>query len=375
MQVHHVVPHFHPEKGGVESNVLGLARHLTGRGHRVVVHTSARATSGDLLPPAGTIDGIEIRRYRPSLRLGYYTTIFRPDVRGADIVHLHGYGFLTNDRTARSVRGAIPIVYSLHHGVAQPAPSLRAAWQRRIYDRWQGLATLRLSAAIVAASVPDRTWLEARGFPTNRLHVIPTGLDPEAFEPGSAARARARFPLDQYLVFLGRLHPEKSPDHLLRATAALPEWSGSLAFVGPDGGARVALETLAANLRLGGRVAFTGEVNEATKRDVLAGARCLVLPSFYEAQGIAILEAWAQGIPVVASRVGGAPFLVRDGVDGLLYEWGDISGLREALRRILLNPSEAAAMGRAGHDTARSEYAWEALAPRIEALYEHVRLS
>src|SRR3972149_5614866 len=165
MQVHHVVPHFHPEKGGVESNALGLARHLTGRGHRVVVHTSARATSGDLLPPAGTIDGIEIRRYRPSLRLGYYTPIFRPDGRGADIVHLHGYGFLTNDRTARSVRGAIPIVYSLHHGVAQPAPSLRAAWQRRIYDRWQGLATLRLSAAIVAPSAPARERGERGGGP------------------------------------------------------------------------------------------------------------------------------------------------------------------------------------------------------------------
>ena len=87
------------------------------------------------------------------------------------------------------------------------------------------------------------------------------------------------------------------------------------------------------------------------------------------------MEAWAQGIPVVASRVGGAAFLVHDGVDGLLYDWGDIAGLQEAIRQILRSPSEAAAMGRAGREKARSEYAWETLAPRIEALYERVRRS
>ncbi|MGI0147946.1 MAG: glycosyltransferase, partial [Thermoplasmata archaeon] len=98
MQIHHVVPHFFPEKGGAETNLLGLARYLVTRGHEVVVHTSARSLLGQPLPATETVDGITIRRYRPSYRLGYYATLLRPDVRGADTLHLHGYGFLTNDR-------------------------------------------------------------------------------------------------------------------------------------------------------------------------------------------------------------------------------------------------------------------------------------
>jgi len=375
MKIHHVMPHFYPEKGGVESNVLGLARHLTKRGHEVVVHTSSRPIAGTPLPPTETIEGIAIRRYRPILQFGYYATVFRPDVRGADVVHLHGYGFLTNDRVARAVADACPIVYSLHHGVAQPAPSLAAAWKRRIYDLVHGRRTLHLAAAIVCASNPDRDWLLARGFPAERVHVVPTGLDPDAFEPGSAERARSRFHLDRYVVFLGRLHREKSPDHLLRAAAGLQDWTGSIAFVGPDGGARASLETLAAKLGLRERVVFTGEVDEGSKRDLLAGATCLVLPSFYEAQGIAVLEAWAQGIPVVASRVGGIPFLVQDGVDGILYEWGDLAGLRDALTRVISQPSAAVAMGHAGGEKARTHFTWETLLPYYETFYEHATLS
>lgn len=375
MKIHHVVPHFYPERGGVESNVLGLARHLTKQGHEVVVHTSSQSIGGSPLPPTETIDGIAIRRYRPTLQLGYYATVFRPDVRNADVVHLHGYGSLTNDRVARAVAEESPIVYSLHHGVAQPAPSLAAALKRRLYDVAQGRTTLHLAAAIVCASNPDRDWLLARGFSAERLHVVPTGLDPEAFEPGSAERARSRFHLDRYVVFLGRLHREKSPDHLLRAASSLREWTGSIAFVGPDGGARASLETLAAKLGLRERVVFTGDVDEGSKWDVLAGAACLVLPSFYEAQGIAVLEAWAQGIPVVASRVGGIPFLVQDGVDGILYEWGDLAGLRDALTRVISQPSAAAAMGRAGGEKARMHFTWEILLPRYEAVYERARLA
>jgi len=370
MKVHHVAPHFHPERGGVEWNVLGLGRYLVDRGHEVVVHTSSRGIRGETFPAIGTIDGIAIRRYRPLIHLGYYATVFRPDLRGADIVHLHGYGFLTNDRAARGLHRTVPFVYSLHHGVSQPPPSLAAALKWKAYYSLQGRATLRRAAAIISGSVPDRDWLASRGFPLERVHVVPTGLDPTAFRPGSPERARSRFRLDRYVLFLGRLHREKSPDHLVRAAADLGDWPGSFVFVGPDGGMRNFLETQASALGLRDRVVFTGEVDEETKRDLLAGATCLVLPSFYEAQGIVILEAWAQGIPVVASRVGGVPHLVSDGVDALLFAWSDVAAVSRAIRRIIENPTEAAEMGLAGRAKASSKFRWEILAPQVETIYE-----
>src|SRR5438093_8290429 len=173
MKIHHVVPHFAPERGGVETQVLGLAHYLVGKGHEVVVHTSERTLAGDELPPDSILDGIRIRRYRPVVQRGYYATLFRPRVEGADVAHLHGYGFMTNDWVARKIRGSIPMVYSLHHGVAQPAPTWGARVKRGFYDPLVGRKTLRRVDAIVPASGADRRWLEARGFPPNRIHVLP----------------------------------------------------------------------------------------------------------------------------------------------------------------------------------------------------------
>ena len=373
MKIHHVVPHFAPERGGVETQVLGLARYLVGKGHEVVVHTSERTLAGDGLPADSILDGIRIRRYRPVVQRGYYATLFRPRFEGADVVHLHGYGFMTNDWVARKVRGSIPIVYSLHHGVAQPAPTLGARLKRGLYDPLVGRRTLRRMDAIVPASETDRRWLEARGFPPDRIHVLPTGLDAEAFHPGSPERARERFHVDRYVVFLGRLHRDKSADHLLRAVARLgSEWAGSVVLVGPDGGERAALERLAGELNIRNRIVFAGEVDEATKRDLLAGAECLVLPSFYEAQGIVIAEAWAQGRPVIATAVGGVPEMVADSQDGLLYAYGDIPALTTALREILMDRSYASRMGAAGLRKAALTFTWERIARRFEDLYTSV---
>jgi len=371
MKIHHVVPHFAPERGGVETQVLGLAHYLVGKGHEVVVHTSERTLAGDELPPDSILDGIRIRRYRPVVQRGYYATLFRPRVEGADVVHLHGYGFMTNDWVARKIRGSIPMVYSLHHGVAQPAPTWGARVKRGFYDPLVGRKTLRRVDAIVPASGADRRWLEARGFPPNRIHVLPTGLDAEAFHPGSPERVRERFRVDHYVVFLGRLQREKSPDHLLRAVARLGgDWAGSVVLVGPDGGERAALERLAGELNLRNRVVFTGEVDEATKRDLLAGAECLVLPSFYEAQGIVLAEAWAQGRPVIATAVGGIPEIVDRAQDGLLYPYGDIPALTTALRELLMDRSYAARMGGAGLRKAALTFTWERIAREFENLYE-----
>src|SRR5437667_10189279 len=214
---------------------------------------------------------------------------------------------MTKHWVARKIRGSIPMVYSLHHGVDQPAPTWGARVKRGFYDPLVGRKTLRRVDAIVPASGADRRWLEARGFPPNRIHVLPTGLDAEAFHPGSPERARERFRVDHYVVFLGRLQREKSPDHLLRAVARLGgDWAGSVVLVGPDGGERAALERLAGDLNLRNRVVFTGEVDEATKRDLLRAAAGLAFRRFSESRGTGFPATGREGAP--ASRTPAAAF-------------------------------------------------------------------
>ncbi len=371
MRIHHVTPHFLPDRGGVESHVLRLSEFLVGRGHEVVVHTSARSQTGASLPETDRFDGITVRRYDPVLRLGYYLTTFHPDFSGAEVVHLHGYGLLANDWSARRAnRLGVPVVYTLHHGVARAEPTALARAERTIYDRLVGRKTLSLASGIITANDADRRWLETRGIPGVRIRVIPTGLEADAFEAGVPARTRDALGLGRYVLYVGRLQKEKSVDTLLRAFATLPPGGESLVLAGPDGGEGARLRALAASLGIQARVRFLGEVDEATKRDLLAGCEVLVLPSFYEAQGIAILEAWAQGRPVIASRVGGVRELVEDGRDGLLVPWGDVQALAKRLRQILGDPNLGTALGDAGLTKARGRYAWSRLAPEVEAVYE-----
>ena len=369
MRVHQVTPHFAPDRGGVERYVLRLGRFLVARGHEVVVHTSQRSQMGTILPERDEVDGIEVRRYPNLLRLGYYWTLFRPEVEGADLVHLHGYGLLANDSTAKRTHGALPVVYSLHHGLARSEPTAAASLRRSLYDHALGFRTLRRCDALVCNTPADRSWLTDHGLPTAQVHVIPTGIEETAFRPGDPGRARVQMALPRYVLYLGRLHREKRLDDLLNAFASIPAADVGLVLAGPDAGAAGPLRALADRLGLASRVRFPGAVSEELKRDLLAGCEAFVLPSSYESQGVVLLEAWAQGRPVVATRVGGVVHLVKDGVDGTLVDVGRPRELADAIGRLLSDSGRASEMGRAGLEKARREYREDDLYGRILELY------
>lgn len=160
-----------------------------------------------------------------------------------------------------------------------------------------------------------------------KVRVVPYGIDPAPFSATaetqeSAAQARMAFgaPLT---LFVGRLVPYKGVDVLLKA---LPHVPGSLVIVG-DGPLRGDLETLAAQLGLGGRVHFVGSVSRSDLVALLHAADVLALPSVTpnEAFGLVQLEAHACGVPVVSTSLPtGVPFANLHGVTGLVVTPGDV---------------------------------------------------
>ena len=184
-------------------------------------------------------------------------------------------------------------------------------------------AVLRVARSVV---VPSAYLAElARGWGLEPVLVVPNPAPPAAaVEPGSLAPGT--------VVFVGRLTRQKALEVALRAVAAVP--AARLLLVG-DGPEREALERLAAELDLDGRVSFLGRRPRDEALRLVAGAEAVLLSSDWENLPHAAVEALSVGTPVVATAVGGVPEVVRDGVNGLLVPPGSPAALAAALRRLL----------------------------------------
>jgi glycosyltransferase involved in cell wall biosynthesis len=165
------------------------------------------------------------------------------------------------------------------------------------------------------------------------------------------------------VVFAGRLSPEKGVDTLIDAVGRL---SGSVRLdVAGDGPDRERLERLA-----GGRVRFLGRVDADTVDALIGEAVAVAVPSrWYENQPMIVLEAFARGVPVVATDLGGTPELVRHGTDGFLVAPDDAAGLAAALQTLVDDPARSRAMGKAARERAVTEFAPDVHLARLAEVY------
>jgi glycosyltransferase involved in cell wall biosynthesis len=199
----------------------------------------------------------------------------------------------------------------------------------------------------LAPSEFARRKLVAGGLPAERVRVKPNFVAPD---PGP------REAPGDYALYAGRLAPEKGLATLLAAWADLPpEIPLRLAGEGP---LRAALEARAA--RLGARVRFLGQLPREDLVRALRGARLLVFPSeAFETFGLAIAEAFACGVPVLAAGHGSAAELVEEGRTGLHFRPGDARDLAGRIAWAWAHPEALVAMGRAARQEYESRYSAE----------------
>lgn len=239
------------------------------------------------------------------------------------------------------------------------------------------LALERLAAratdAVTALSAGEATRLVELGMARpGTAHVHPSPVDLSRFrlaDAGTRAAARAACGLDPgtpVAIAVGRLTGEKGHAVLVSAWATvrarLPD---AVCLIVGDGAEAPGLRAAA-----GPGVRFLGSREDVEA--VLPAADLLVQPSLYEGQGVALLEAFATGLPVVASRVGGIPEVVTDGVDGDLVPPGDAPALADAVVALLTDAGRRATLAAAGRRTA-ARYAPEVAAERLVGLYRALR--
>lgn len=205
---------------------------------------------------------------------------------------------------------------------------LQLLWEMRRLTRW-----IRLHAAgIIAPSEFTRQLHQRNGYPSEKLHCLPTGLDPALF-----SRSSRTGPL-RTISYVGRLQPLKGVRDFLEAFLHLPKETAIEFRIYGDADHphhRLYADELKKMAVNDPRVRWMGMVSPDTVPGVLHETDLLVLPSLTEVSPVSIQEALACGVPVLASAVGGIPELVKDGVNGLLFPPGDAAAIQRSLSRLL----------------------------------------
>jgi len=409
-------------RGGAESYLLDLAALQRAAGHEVALWGMHHPANPAGLPLADTFAScVELEpppagpaRVRAAARMvwsrecaaGLARAVDRFD---PDVVHFHNvYHQLSPSVLAGPVRGRARGVLTLHdyklacpsyqmldHGVPCRACVDHGPWQaarRRCKDgSLAASAMLSVESALhrrvgaygqVDALVSPSRFLAGvvreAGVDHGRLHVIPhfAVVPTPSVPPVPSVPSVPSVPpvppgaREPYVAVAGRLSAEKGVDTAVRAVGALP---GVRLRIAGEGAERDRLHRLAAQLAPG-RVELLGRLGREEVAGLLAGAVATVVPSrWYENQPMTVLESYAVGVPVVASRLGGLPELVDDGVDGVLVPHDDAGALTAALAGLVADPARAARMGTVGRAKVERDFSVGAHLAALHELYAGAR--
>ncbi|PDW00533.1 glycosyltransferase family 4 protein [Candidatus Viridilinea mediisalina] len=239
------------------------------------------------------------------------------------------------------------------------------------YSMPHQIALLRKCSAVATMTELERSFLIQLGLQAERVHVVGAGVDPSEVGGGDGNVFRAHYKINGPIVLsLGAAAYDKGSIHVLEALRRLWATGETVTWVqcGPLlGHFEQHYAQLSPSEQAHTRV--LGYVDDQTRRDALAAATIYAQPSRTDSFGIAYLEAWCYGLSVIGAHAGGVPAVIRDGQDGLLIPFGDISALSEALRRLLHNPALAQTLGSNGHQRVLRELTWDAAYGRIRRLY------
>lgn len=375
-----MVPTYVPawKHGGPIRSVHGLCKALAARGHQVTVFTTDVDTDGAVpVGQAVALDGVEVwyfpvgspRRFYRSPRMD---AALRQRISGFDLIHLHSVFLWPTSAAAREAeRAGVPYLVAPRGMLVGDLLRRRGRWRKAAWLRFVERRTLARAAGLHVTADLEAEEARRLGLLLPRVFVVPNGIDPEPPPTGApAAPVRGLLAGAPFLLYLGRLSWKKGLDRLIPALARVPD--AVLAVAGNDEeGIRPRLEALAREAGVAGRVTFLGPVDGADKAALLHGCAALVLPSYSENFGNAVLEAMAAGRPVAVTPEVGLAETVRDERAGIVAD-GDPASLGDALRDLLADPDRDA-MGRRGAEAVRRRFGWAAVATQMEEVYEAVR--
>jgi D-inositol-3-phosphate glycosyltransferase len=370
--------------GGLNVYVLNLAQALGELGHEVDVYTRQHPASDDVaydLHPNVAVT--HIRQCDDNLYqdvLCFADTVAAHGMergRQYDVIHAHYY-YSGLVGLALRERFDAPLVMTFHTLGIMKKTVVGVEDQRRIDAETR---IIDQADAIVASTELEKADLMAwHDVPDDKVYTVHPGVDHHIFQPYGRQASRELLgidPDDRIVVFVGRIDPIKGIDILLAAFAKLhADQRTKLLLIGGAPDDEAFWNTLeGATLRqqieqydLEGRVILVGSQPQERIARYHAASDLVVMPSAYETFGFVALEAMACGACVVASRVGGLQYLIEDGVDGRLFEQGNVDALAAVMDELLADPAQRERLGREAL-AASFQYCWSIQAEKMLAVY------
>lgn len=387
---------YHPCLGGAEAFGRAMVRRFVAAGHAVDVATS---DAHDLwyftdrrrrrldAPRVQAVDGATVRRFpvrhvplqRYVTRLLSYAPHWPTRCRVASYMPiLPGIGRIRGDydavfavgfpytvfayaalRTARNAGAPLVLTPFLH--LATPDDPFR-----KYYTRPHQIRLLREADTVVVVTGIEADAVAGWGVPRSRILTLPMAVEHGEVTGGDPAALRRRLGIPGGRTVVGHLatldvnkgsidllravarlneaRPADDPVHLVLAGTSSP---GFEAFLAAWPGGRP------------GWLALPGTLSNAERADLFAGIDVFCMPSRTDSFGIVFLEAWANGVPVVAAAAGGVPEVVGHGRTGLLVRFGAVDELAGALGALVDDPARARGLGEAGRTLVNSGYTWD----------------
>ncbi|MEP6890769.1 MAG: glycosyltransferase [Nitrospirota bacterium] len=285
------------------------------------------------------------------------------------LVHTHKYKDTILAAPAARLCGITHVVRTVH-GLREPFEGMQAL-KMSLYESIERSVHRHCVEAVIGVSSQIERKYQA-GSDVSRVTCIRNGIDLEG-KPVRTDRWRTRKDLNVdsetcLIGTVGRLTPVKGILYLLQATRMLLHQGASVkVLVVGDGGIRKDLETQTRALGISENVVFLGHREDT--EELLQALDIFVLPSLSEGIPMALLEAMAASRAVVASRVGGIPEIVEDGIEGFLVEPMDVNGLAERCQRLIESPDVARKMGDQARKRVERDFSATAMAERVALVY------
>jgi len=379
MRILQVAPAFPPSAfGGMSTHVGLLSTGLAARGHDVWVATTNGYDFKHAMPFSGLREVGPVRVFyaRSHWPRRYF---FAPEILRKlrewiptfDVVHVHdprSFVALAAFLVARS--RPVPYVVTCHGSLSS---RIGSRWLKELHDHVVGRGLVRSASRVLALNQIELREIVKFGVAPDRVNIVPNAIPPKQNGTFAATlEPRNNEPGLRTILYLGRIHRIKGIDRLINAFALTVARSPDcrLLVVGQDYGAQQRLEKMVHDLGLAGKVFFPGPKYGHEKELLMQMADVLVLPSHVETFPMVVLEAFAEGVPVVTTVGCGIADELTENQAALVVS--STAEMSMAIERCLTEPDVAEQLRRNGLRMLQTTYNWERVLDRISNIYREV---